>query len=140
MDVLAKQHYVIKFCVRLKKNTVETILLLQAAFGNKVLGMSMIKRWHKMFLNGRESILFELLVGKPKTVCMVMNKDCRQSVQALAIELKISWESFCQILLGMKQVCSAWVSHFLRMDEIQVRFHTCNENLVMITNEPDFLT
>ncbi len=33
-----------------KKNTVETILLLQEeAFGNEVLGVLTIKRWHKMF-------------------------------------------------------------------------------------------
>ncbi len=41
--VLKVQHYAIKFCVHLKKNTEETILLLQKAFGNEVLGVLMIK-------------------------------------------------------------------------------------------------
>ncbi len=40
----AEQHYAIKLCVRLKKNTAETILLRQEAFGNEVLGLVMIKR------------------------------------------------------------------------------------------------
>ncbi len=44
MDVLEEQHYTIKFCVCLKKNTVEAILLLQEGFGNEVLGVSMFKR------------------------------------------------------------------------------------------------
>ncbi len=35
----------------LKKNTVETILLLQEVFQNEVLGVSTVKRWHKMFLD-----------------------------------------------------------------------------------------
>ncbi len=32
------KHDAIKFCVCLKKNTVETILLLREAYGNEVLG------------------------------------------------------------------------------------------------------
>ncbi len=43
-----EQRYAIKFCVHLKKNTVETILLLQEAIGNRVLGVSTIKMWHNV--------------------------------------------------------------------------------------------
>ncbi len=102
MDMLAEQHYAIKFCVHLKKNTMETILLLQDVFGNEILGILMIKRWHKMFLDGRELVEFELWGGKPKNVCTVTNistvanaiKDkCYQSERALTTELKISRES-----------------------------------------------
>ncbi len=60
MDMSVGQHYVIKFCMHLKKNTVKIISLLQEAFGNEVLGISMIKRWHKMSLAGR--------VGRIQTV------------------------------------------------------------------------
>ncbi len=37
----------------------ETILLLQEAFENEVWKVLMIKRWHKMFLDDRESVEFE---------------------------------------------------------------------------------
>ncbi len=57
-----------------------------------------------------------------------------------------NWKSvrnpFCQILtseLEMKRMCSAWLLHFLRMNEIQACFHACSKNLVMITNELEFL-
>ncbi len=50
MDMSMEQHYAIKFCVHLKKNTVETNLLLQEAVRNEDLMVSMNKRWHKMFL------------------------------------------------------------------------------------------
>ncbi len=68
MDVLVEQHYVIKFCVPLEKNTVETILLLQEAFLNNVLGVLAIKWWHKMFLDDKELKEFEPHGGKLKTV------------------------------------------------------------------------
>ncbi len=69
MDILVEERYAIKFCRRLKKNTVETILLLQEAFGKEVLGVSIIKRRHKMFLYDRESAGFEPWCGKSKIVC-----------------------------------------------------------------------
>ncbi len=66
MDTLEEQNYAIKLYVQLKKNTGETILLLQEAFGNEVLRLLTIKRRHKMFLDGRESVEFELRCGKLK--------------------------------------------------------------------------
>ncbi len=42
--------------------------------------------------------------------------------------------------LGIKRVYLAWVSHFLKVNKIQARFHTCTENLMMITNELQLLT
>ncbi len=46
---VSEQHCVIKFCMCLKKDTVETILLLREMFRNEVSGVSTIKMWHKMF-------------------------------------------------------------------------------------------
>ncbi len=77
------------------------------------------------------------------TVTTATKDNHHQSVQALATELKISQGSIRQILMGklvMKGVCSMWVPHFLQMDKVLARFHTCTENLMMITNEPEFLT
>ncbi len=94
MNVLVELHYVIKFC-----KYYEAILLLQDVFGNRVLGLSTIKKQHKMFQGGVELSEFELWGGKPKTVHTVTNintiataieEDCHQSVQALTTELKIS--------------------------------------------------
>ncbi len=95
------------------------MLLLQEAFRNEVLGVLMIKRWHKMFQDSRESTVFEPQGGKPKTVCTMTNmnivrttieNDCYQLAQGFATELKLSWESIRRILiseLGMKRMCSA---------------------------------
>ncbi len=102
MDVLVEQCYAIKLCTCFKKNTVETILLLQETFTNKVLRVLMIKRWHKMFMYGGESTEFEPQSGKPKTMCAMRNintiatpieDNCHQSVRVLVTEMEISQKS-----------------------------------------------
>ncbi len=72
MDMLGEQCYAIKFCVRLKKNTVETILWWQEASGNEVLGVLTLKRRYKMLLDGRDSVEFELWGRNLKTMCTVI--------------------------------------------------------------------
>ncbi len=65
MDVSVEQHYVVKFCVfKKKKSTEETIFFLQQAFENEVLGLSMVKRWHKMFLDIVPYMVYEEVYGK----------------------------------------------------------------------------
>ncbi len=133
MDVLVEQHYVIKFCVHFKKNIMETILFLQEAFRNEVLGVSMIKTCCKIFLNGRESMEFEPQ-GHQKGMSSVSTNPCYKIENQLKTHSSNSNE-----WIGNK-ACSAWVPHFLWMDEIQACFHACTENLAMIINEPEFLT
>ncbi len=110
VSILVEQCFAIKFCECLKKNIVEAILLLEEVFGNEVLEVwTLTKTWHKIFLNDRELAEFKPQVGKPKTKCIVtkintvataFKDDHHPSVEALATELKISWESIRRILLG----------------------------------------
>ncbi len=122
-------------------------LIAARGFGNRFQGFW----WLNIGIKWSWMAEFKPQGEKPKTVCTKMNistvvttieEDCQQSVWALAIELKISQKFICQILIskiGTKPVSLAWVLHFLRMDEIQTHFHTCTGNLVMITNELEFL-
>ncbi len=55
MDVSGEQRCTIKFCACLKKTQSETTTLLKEAFGKEMLGDSTIRRWHKTFVDGRES-------------------------------------------------------------------------------------
>ncbi len=91
---------------------------MQKVLGNEVLEVLTIKRWCKMFLDGRELVEFEPQGAKLETMCTVTNinsvattieEDNHQSVQTLITELKISQESLRQIStseLKMKRVCS----------------------------------
>ncbi len=70
-----------------------------------------------MFLYGRELVEVKPWSGKLETMCTLMNINtvssavedyCHQLVQALTKDLKISWESIRQILMGkleIKRVC-----------------------------------
>ncbi len=66
--------------MHLEKNYVETILLLQGAFGNEIFGVLMLKKWHIMFLDGKKSVEFELKSGKLKTVCTITNINTNATV------------------------------------------------------------
>ncbi len=98
MNVSAEQHCTIKFCAYLKKMSSEIIMLLKEAFRKETLGDWMIQLWHKAFVDGRESIEFELQGGVPQTVVTATNidtittvteEDCHLTVQAFAEALHI---------------------------------------------------
>ncbi len=94
MDVSAEQRCAIKFCVRLKKTPSKTTAL----FGKEMFGALTIRWWHKAFVDGRESVEFELRGDVPRTVMMVTNintvatvieEDQHLIVRALAEALRI---------------------------------------------------
>jgi len=57
----------IKFCVKLNENTTETYKKLKRAYGEHALSKTQIFRWHKAFLDGRESVEDEPRSGRPCT-------------------------------------------------------------------------
>ncbi len=75
MNVSVEQHCMIKFCVRLRKTQSETTTLLKEAFGKEMLGDSTIRRRHKAFVDGRESVEFELQGGSLRTVVTATNMN-----------------------------------------------------------------
>ncbi len=86
-----EQRSTIKFCVCLKKMLSETTTLLKEAFGKEMLGDSTIWRWHKAFVDRRESAEFKLRVGALRTVvtatnintvAAVIEEDRHQTVRA----------------------------------------------------------
>jgi len=62
-----EQCWVIKFCVKLNENATETCEKLRSAFGEHALSRTQVFRWHKVFLDGRESVEDEPLCGRPCT-------------------------------------------------------------------------
>ena len=84
-----EQCYAIKFCVKLRKSGSETLNLLRAAYGDAVLSLAQVLRWHKVFKDGRESVEDEQCAGRPSTsrteknmahVKAVLDRDRRLSV------------------------------------------------------------
>ena len=46
----------IKFCVKLIENATETYEKLRRAYGEHAVSWTQVFRWHKAFLDGRESV------------------------------------------------------------------------------------
>ncbi|XP_026313567.1 uncharacterized protein LOC113225465 [Hyposmocoma kahamanoa] len=61
-----EQRYAVKFCVLLGKNTVETNEMIKQAFKDKALSESSVRKWHKMFRDGREEVTDEARCIKSK--------------------------------------------------------------------------
>jgi len=60
-----EQCCMIKFCVKLNENATETYEKLKQAYGEHALSREQVFRWHKAFLDGRESVADEPHSGKP---------------------------------------------------------------------------
>lgn len=97
-DPLA-QRYAVKFCVLLGKNTVETNEMINQAFKDKALSESSVRKWHKMFRDGREEVTDEARSGRPSTsrtdenvdrVLQLLNEDRRQGVRLIAQTLNLA--------------------------------------------------
>jgi len=59
-----EQRYAIKFCAKLGKSGSETLQLL-TAYGDAVLSLAQVFRWHKAFKEGIESVEDEQRAGRP---------------------------------------------------------------------------
>src|SRR5215469_3359203 len=60
-----EQRCAIKFCVKLNENATETYEKLKRACGEHALSRTQVFRWHKAFLDGRESVEDEPRSGRP---------------------------------------------------------------------------
>ena len=60
-----EQRYAITFCVKLNENATETYEKLKRAYGEHAVSKAQVFRWHKAFLDGRESVKDEPRSGRP---------------------------------------------------------------------------
>ncbi len=70
-----EQQAVISFCIQLKKQLAEMYALLQQAHGAQCLSRPMVKRWHKLYSEGRTKAgaVPRGLTKKKKTVATEVN-------------------------------------------------------------------
>ena len=62
-----EQQVRITFYVKLERSSVETIRMIQKAFGDDAMSAVQIKVWHKCFKDGRESVQSDPLSGRSAT-------------------------------------------------------------------------
>ena len=102
-----KQRCLIKFCVILNENTTETYEKLIQAYREHALSRAQIFKWHKAFLDGRESVEDEPRSGRPCTsktdenvtkVRVLVRSDRRLTVRIISSELNLNHQTVHDIL------------------------------------------
>ena len=112
-----EQRCAIKFCVKLNENATETYEKLKWAYGEHAVPIAQVFRWHKSFLDGRESVEDEPRSGRncaSKTdenvtkVRALVRSDRRLTVRMMDSELNLNHQTVDKILTGhAENLCQA---------------------------------
>ena len=107
------QRICILFCFQLGKMNLETIQMMQKAFGNECMNKTRIKEWYNHFKGGRTSVVSDSRSGRPpktktldkiERVRLAIEGDRRLTVRDLENDLTIPKTAIWKILnkiLGM---------------------------------------
>jgi len=107
-------------------------------------------RWHKAFLDGRESVEDEPHSGRPCTsktdknvtkVRDLVRSDRRLTVRMISSVLDLNCQTVHEILtfeLDMKEICAKLVPKILTNEEKESRRNVCLDLLERIKNDQNF--
>jgi len=124
-----EQRWAIKFCVKLNENATETYEKLRRAYGEHALSRTHVFRWHKAFLDGRESVEDETRCGRPCTsktdenmtkMRDLVRSDRRLTVRMISSVLNLNRQTVHEILkfeLGMQKICAKLVPKILTNEQ-----------------------
>ena len=116
-----EQRWAIKCCVELNENATETYEKLRRTYGKHAVSKTQVFRWHKAFLDGRESVEDEPRWGRPCTsktdenvtkVRDLVRSDRRLTVRMINSVLNLNRQTVHVILtleLGMQKICAKLV-------------------------------
>ena len=123
----------IKFCVKAGKSAVETIELINKAYGRAAMRRANVYRWFARFRGGREEMKDDARSGRPTTartdenvesVRCLLTEDSRTTFQVIEDRLNIGKETVRRIVtedLGKRKFCARFVPHALTTQQKQER-------------------
>ena len=97
----------IKFCVKDGKSAVETIELINMAYGSAAMSRAIVYRWYAGFRDGREDVKDDARSGRPSTartdenvesVRRLLTEDRHTTLQMIADRLNIGKETVRRIV------------------------------------------
>jgi len=97
----------IKFCVKAGKSAVETIELINKAYGSAVMSRANVYRWYARFREGREEVKDDARSGQTSTtktdenvesICRLVTEDGRTTLQMIADRFNIGKETVRRIV------------------------------------------
>ena len=133
----------IKFCVKAGKSAVETIELINKAYGSPAMSRAIVYRWYARFRDGREDVKDDARSGRPSTartdenvesVRRLLTEDRRTTLYMIADRLNIGRETVRRILtedLGKRKTCARFVPHALTTEQKQECVFYCQDLLLM---------
>jgi len=144
---MAEHRVAFKFCVKAGKSAVETIELINKAYGSAAKSRANVYWWYAPFRDRREDVKDDSRIGHPSTartdenvesVRRLLTEDHRTTLQIIADRLKIGKETFRRIVsedLGKRKICARFVPHALTTEQKQERVVYCWDLLVMGQDE-----
>src|SRR5215469_15572698 len=96
IGVMEEQRVAIKFCFKAGKSAVETIELINKAYGSAAMCRANVYRWYARFQDGREDVKDDARSGRPSTarsdenvesVSHLLTEDRRTTLQMIADRL-----------------------------------------------------
>ncbi len=121
---------------------------LTEACGSDTIGFTTVKRWCKLFLEGRTPVVDEERSGRPSNVVndstnaviveTVLDKDRRMTIREMEAESRIFRTSLHRILTDVLQkhkISARWVPHFLSVEQKADRMHITQDLLTRYRNE-----
>jgi len=115
----------IKFCVKADKKAVETIKLINKAYGSSAMSRAVVYWWYDRFRDGREDVKYDARSGRPSTartdenvesVRRLLTEDRCTTLQMYVDRLNIGKETVRRIItedLGKRKICARFVPHAL---------------------------
>jgi len=115
----------IKFCVKAGKGAVETIELINKAYGSAAMSRANVYRWYTRFRDGREDAKDDARSGRPSTartdenvesVRRLLTENLRTTLQVIADRLNTGKETVRRIVtedLGKRKICARFVPYAL---------------------------
>ncbi|KAJ4431822.1 hypothetical protein ANN_20427 [Periplaneta americana] len=141
----------IKFCQKLGKTAAETFQMMQQVYGEDAVSRSVVFRWHRRFLQGRDSLEDDVRTGRPPTirterriqdVATLVRANRSQSVDDIAATVGVSHGTCYKILsddLNMSRVTQHSVPRILSQDQRDDRMTICGDLISSADDDPTFL-
>ena len=137
----------INFFVKTGKSAVETIEMINKAYGSAVMSRAIVHRRYARFRDGREDMKDDDRSGRPsiartdenvESVCRLLTEDRRTTLQMIADRLNIGKETVRWIVtedLGKRKICARFFLHALTTEQKQERNVYCQGLLLMGQDE-----
>ena len=137
----------IKCFVKASKSAVETIELINKAYGSAAMSHANVYRWYACFRDGREGgrKMPEVVVTSTartdenvESVRCLLTEDHHTTLQMIADRLNIGKETVRRIVtedLGKRKICARFVPHALTTEQKQERALYCQDLLLMGQDE-----